>query len=112
MDFSEIITEYGLYLAYILMAVAVLSAIILPFLNALTNPKALLRTLGGVVILAAVFVIAYAVSSGEVLRDYEEMGVRTAGASKFVGGTLLTTYFLFIFAIIAIAVSEIRNVFK
>jgi ribose/xylose/arabinose/galactoside ABC-type transport system permease subunit len=112
MDLNEIISTYGLFLAYILLAVAALAAVVLPLISALNNPKSLLKTLGAVVVLLIVFGIAYSISGGEVLESYQKHGVNTAGASKFVGGTLFTLYALIIFAIIAIVVTEIKKAFN
>ncbi len=112
MNFSDIISSWGLILAYILIAVALLAAIVLPLLNSLSNPKSLLKTLGGVVLLVVLFFIAYAISGGEVLPTYVEQGVTTSGTSKFVGGVLITMYILIVFALLAIAITEIKKVFK
>jgi hypothetical protein len=112
MEVNEIISEYGLYATYILLAVAVLAAIVLPLINALNNPKSLLKTLGGVVILVVIFFIAFSISGSEVLPSYERQGLHTAGASRFVGGTLITMYSLIIIALIAIVITEVKKAFK
>jgi hypothetical protein len=112
MEINEIISEYGLYASYILLAVAVLAAIILPLISALNDPKSLLKTLGGVAVLVLIFFVAYSISGGEVLPSYEKQGLHTSGASKFVGGTLFTMYSLIIIALIAIVVTEVKKAFK
>jgi hypothetical protein len=112
MEINEIISEYGLYASYILLAVAALAAIVLPLINALNNPKSLLKTLGGVVLLVVLFFIAFSISGSEVLPSYEKQGLHTAGASKFVGGTLITMYSLIIIALVAIVITEVKKAFK
>lgn len=109
---EEFIVEYGLWVAYILLAITALLAIVLPLVNMVGNPKALLMTLGGVVLLGLIYLLAYAISSGEVTPEYMNLGINTPTASKLVGGALIMTYGMVIITLITIAVTELKNIFK
>lgn len=109
---EEFIVEYGLWAAYILLGVAALLAIVLPLVSLISSPRSLLMTLGGVVVLALIFLVSYAISNGEVKPEYISLGVGSPTASKLVGGALIMMYALGIIAILTIVVTELKNAFK
>ena len=102
-----------LYIADILVIAGVIFAVVLPLIKSLDNPGSLLKSGVGVVGLLVIFFIAYSMSDGEVAAKYAADPFNlTPGMSKFVGGTLLTTYALFIIAIVGIVITEINKAIK
>jgi uncharacterized membrane protein YjfL (UPF0719 family) len=102
-----------IYVAEIMIIVGALIAIVMPLIKSLDNPGSLLKTAIGVAILVVVFFIAYSISDGDVLPKYAaEPFNLTPGMSKFVGGSLITVYGLFIIAILGIVLTEINKAVK
>ena len=100
-----------LYLGYGLVLICALAAIILPTINALSDPSSLVKSgigLGGLVV---VFLISWGISGNEVLASYADFGV-DAGLSKFVGGSLIMMYLMALIAIVGIVFTEISKYFK
>lgn len=100
-----------LYLAYTLVIVAFVAAVLLPLISAIGNPKSLLKSGMGVLFIVALYFIAYAVSGNEVTKAYSEFDVGPE-LSKIVGGTLIMSYFLLGFAIFGIVLTEINKIIK
>lgn len=102
-----------IYVAEILIVVGAIAAILMPLVKSLDNPGSLLKTGVGVAILVVVFFIAYSISDGDVLPKYAADPFNlTPGMSKFVGGSLITVYALFILAIFGIIATEINKAIK
>ncbi|MGK7397751.1 MAG: hypothetical protein ACNS62_24465 [Candidatus Cyclobacteriaceae bacterium M3_2C_046] len=112
MDFSDFVVEYGLYAGYILMIVAALAAIVLPLINAISNPKSLIKGVVGIVFLGVIFIIGYALAGSEVTQAYITQGVTESSASKLIGGALITMYILVAIAIVGIVFTEIVKLVK
>jgi len=108
---ADFISTYGLYAAYILAGLALLLAIALPLVSALSNPRALLGTVVGLVGIAIVFFIGYSISGDEVNTVYTKFGI-TESSSKFIGGALITMYLLVCLALVSILVTEVNKIFK
>lgn len=100
-----------LYLGYTLVIIAAVAAIILPLINALGNPSSLLKSGVGVIIIVALYFIAYAFSGSEVTQQYSKYEVGPE-LSKVVGGTLIMAYLLLGFAIVGIVFTEFNKIFK
>lgn len=103
--------DIGLYVAYLLLGLGVLAAIILPLINSLSQPKSLMKAGIGVAVIAVLFIIGYAVADSGITAKYTTLGVGE-GTSKFVGGALITMYILFIIAIIGIVITELNKAIK
>jgi len=88
----------------ILVIVGALASIILPLINALKDPKDLMKSLMGVGVLAVIFLISYGVSGNEVTALYTEFKV-DAGLSKLIGGSIIMCYILGVISIIGIVVN-------
>lgn len=102
-----------IYVAEILIVVGAIAAILMPLVKSLDNPGSLLKTGVGVAILVVVFFIAYSISDGDVLPKFAaEPFNLTPGMSKFVGGSLITVYGLFIVAVAGIVLTEINKAIK
>jgi hypothetical protein len=100
-----------IYVAYALIIIAAVAAIVLPLVNALSNPKALLMTGLGVVALVVIFFISYGISGSEVTPVYTKFDVGPY-LSKVVGGALIMMYMLLFLAIIGILYSEVSKIFR
>ncbi|MCK5208349.1 MAG: hypothetical protein KAQ79_10020 [Cyclobacteriaceae bacterium] len=100
-----------LYLAYTLVIIAFVAAILLPLIGAIGNPQSLLKSGLGVLFIIVLYFIAYAISGSEVTQSYSQFNVGPE-LSKTVGGTLIMCYFLLGFAIVGILYTEISKIFK
>jgi NADH:ubiquinone oxidoreductase subunit 6 (subunit J) len=100
-----------LYLAYIMVIVAALGAIVLPLVKSAGDPKSLIKTGLGVAAILVVFFIAYAVSGNEVNDLYRQFDV-DAGDSKLIGGVIITSYLLIFIAVAGIIYTEVSNIVK
>lgn len=101
----------GLYLAYFLIAIAILGAVIFPLIQLFGNLKNAKNGLIGFAMLIAVLVIAYAVSPAETGAFYDKKGI-SPGLSKLIGGGLVATYIMTIGVVGSILYSEIAKWFK
>jgi hypothetical protein len=93
------------------LGLAALAAIILPLINSIGNPKTLLKSLVGIVLILILFAIAYVISGNEVTATYSKFGV-DAGMSKYVGASLITMYLLVVISIVGIFFTEISKIFR
>lgn len=107
----EQIVNIGLIAAYVLVIGGGLSAIILPLINALNNPKSLMYAGIGIAGLLFLFLIGYLIAGNEVTANYIKYGV-DAGTSKIVGGALICMYILTLFAIVGILYTEFSKLIK
>lgn len=105
------IVNIGIIIAYVLLGLAILSSVLLPLINAVGNPRTLLKGLVGVVFILIIYGIAYAVSADTVLPTYAKFNVG-AGLSKYIGATLITMYILLCVSIIGIVYTEISKIFN
>jgi hypothetical protein len=103
--------DFGLYLFYALLFIAVAGAIIFPIINAMKTPGALVRSLIGVVILVVLFGISYALSGSAVSDKNAALGV-TETSSKLIGAGLIMFYITLILSAVALFYSEITKAFK
>jgi len=105
------IADWFVPLAYVLIAVAMLFAIILPLIYAFTQePKSLLKMAMSVGVLVVIFLICYAFAdNNEIKTNTVEMG---AEGSKYIGGVLIMTYIMIGFAFVGAIVGELTRSFK
>jgi len=106
-DFVDIV----IVVAYALLGIAALAAIVMPLINAFGNPKSLITSGIGLVFLLVLFGIAFGLSGGEVTPIYSKFGI-DSGLSKYVGATIITTYILIVLAVVGIVGTEITKIFK
>jgi hypothetical protein len=102
--------DFGLYFFYFLLGVAVLSALVFPIINAIKTPKALLRSLAGVLILLVLFGIAYMLSSDEV--SAKNAVFVTSSGSRMISAGLILFYITLILSAVLVVYSEITKAFK
>lgn len=108
--------DYGwvggaLYIMYILLFVAIASAVILPIIKSLSEPKTLIRSGIGVGIILVLFVVCYLIADDTVLKNKAYEGI-SENTSKMIGASLLMLYIMFFGAIIAVVYSEVSKFFK
>lgn len=103
--------DFGLYVGYGLLLIAVGAALVLPLMNALKSPKDLMKSLMGLGALLVVFLVSYGLSGSEVTAKYIAQGVGE-GSSKLIGAGLTMFYIVFIVALIGIVYSEINKALK
>lgn len=102
-----------LTLSYLLIAVGVILAVVMPLIKSLDNPKSLMKTGLGVLGLVALIIISYSFSDGEVSAKFAADPYNmTASSTKFVGAILTSTYFLAVLAIVGIALTELNKAIK
>ncbi|WP_162343626.1 hypothetical protein [Cyclobacterium salsum] len=106
-------TDIFLYAGYLLVIVGAIVAILMPLIQSFGDPKSLLKTGLGVIVIAGLFGIAYSSASGEIAAKYaaDPFNITPEGA-KLVGGVLITVYALAILAIFGIIVTEITKIVK
>jgi hypothetical protein len=105
------VSEFGIYLAYVLFAIALVAAIILPLIKALDEPKHLMKAGVGVGGLLVVFLISWLIADNEVTAMYTTKDVGE-GLSQLVGGVLTMMYLLMGIAFAAIIYTEINKTLK
>lgn len=106
-------TDIFLYAGYLLIIIGAVFAILMPLIKSFDNPKSLLKTVIGVVVIGALFGIAYSTASSDIAAKYaaDPFNITPEGA-KMVGGVLFTVYALAILAIFGIVVTEITKIVK
>jgi hypothetical protein len=103
--------DIGLYFCYTLLIVAAVSAIVLPLIKAVGEPRSLLRSLIGVGALIVVFGIAYAVADSSVRPSWLVLGIGET-TSKVIGAGLITFYVVLVLAFVGLIFSEINKALK
>lgn len=104
-------TDIVLYIGYFLVVIAALAAIVLPIIKSMDNPKSFLALGAGLVGLAVIFLIAYALSDSEVLPSFARNGVGETG-SKVIGASIITMYILLGLALLSIVFTEVSKLFR
>ncbi|MFW6224089.1 MAG: hypothetical protein ACOC4R_00365 [Bacteroidota bacterium] len=106
------ITMYHMYWSYVLLAVAVILAVVIPIIYLIMNPakaKNVLFAIIGFVVLAG---ISYLLASDSIAAPvYDKFDV-TPKTSKYIGTGLIATYILGGLAIAATIFSGIAKIFK
>ena len=105
---ADFMTNYGIIICYILLAVAVLTAVVFPIIQLAKNPKGAKGALVGIGALVVVVAISFALSSDSNPSKIEI----TAEAAKQVDTGLFAFYILAIVAIGALVYSEVAKLFK
>jgi hypothetical protein len=102
--------DIGLYVFYGLLAIAVITAIAFPIVNAIKTPAALLKSLIGVGALLLLFGVAYAMSDSDLSQRSAAMVGANTG--KLISAGLILFYITLLLAILAVVYSEITKAFK
>lgn len=105
---ADFITNYGILFTYLLLAIAVITAVGFPIVQLVKNPKGAKGALIGIGILIVVLGISYALSS-DVNPSKMDITPQTA---KQVDTGLFAFYILAAAAIAATIYSEVSKIFK
>ena len=97
-----------IYGAYTLIILATVSALLLPLINALGNPKSLIKGFAGIAAIGLLFLVAYLIAGNEVTPVYSKFGVGPE-LSKTVGGFIGLAYLLMGGAVLGILLTELRK---
>lgn len=111
MEESSSFFDIILYIGYFLVAVAIIAAIVLPLIKSLSNPRSLIAVGGGILALAVIFLIGYALADSEVMPYYARYSL-DGGGGKLIGGAIITMYILLGLALLSIAVTEVSKIFR
>ncbi|MEM9672234.1 MAG: hypothetical protein ACFB15_01270 [Cyclobacteriaceae bacterium] len=109
---AEFVSTYGLIAAYALVGIALLAAVVLPLIQSISDPKSMLGTVVGIVIIAVIFFVGFSIATDEVTNVYVNNNVTEGTTSKMIGGAIITMYILVILAIVGIVITEVTKVFK
>ena len=109
---EQIIVNVGIIIAYILIVIGVVSAVVFPLINAVSQPQSLVKSGIGILAIAVVFGIGYALSDSGLTAKFIQSGVETEGLSKMIGGALTMVYLLMGVALIGIVYTEFSKAFK
>jgi hypothetical protein len=101
----------GLFLTYILLAIAFLSLIGFPLLYTFQNFKNAKKGLIGALVVFVLIFLIYIISPADQGVFYENAKIGPS-QSKMIGTGLLTTYLLFAGAVIYLAFAEIKKWFE
>lgn len=100
------IIDIGLFVSYLLVVVSVIAAIVLPLIQAASDPKSLAKSGMGVLALVVIFLVGLAFSDGTAY------GIASSTTSKLVGAGIITTYLLFFIAVVGIIYTEVSKIVK
>jgi len=111
--FAGAVTDVDMMLnwAYIVLGIAVVCVIVFPAFTLAQNPKGAVRSLIGLLILAVVLGVCYALGSDETVVTAGEVYTNRV-ALKVTDMGLFATYIALFVAVASIIVCEIRNSFK
>ena len=109
---EQIIVNVGIIVAYILIVIGVVSAVVFPLINAVSQPQLLVKSGIGIVAVLIVFGIGYALSDSGLTAKFIQSGVETEGLSKMIGGALTMVYLLMGVALVGIVYTEFSKAFK
>jgi hypothetical protein len=108
---GDFMTNYGILLTYILLAVATFTALGFPIKYLIENPKKSKDVGKGAVALLVVYLIAYFMASDEVTDHFSKFNVSPA-ESKQVGAGLFVFYILAAGAILSAVYTEVSKLRK
>ncbi len=104
--------DFGLYATYALLAICVLMILAFSISKIAGDPAAAKTSIIGIVGLAALIGISYALSTGEDANTIFAGDNITEGTSHYVGAALYSFYLLGALTILAIIYSEVTRLFK
>ncbi|KAF0196454.1 MAG: hypothetical protein FD166_2409 [Bacteroidetes bacterium] len=101
----------GIIISYILLFVSILTALVFPLMQTISNFKAAKGGLIGVGVVLVIFIVSYAVSPADTGVFYDRFGISPT-LSKLIGGGLVATYLFFIAAAISIIYASMTKFFR
>ena len=111
--FVNVISEGLLIMwCYVLLGIASVAAIVFPLINMAQNPKSAKNALIGVVALAIVCGIGYALAGSEEFFTLDGKLLADASSSKYSEAGLIAFYIMGAAAIVAVIYAEISKMLK
>lgn len=111
--FVDVISEGLLIMwCYVLLGIAAIAAIVFPLINMAQNPKSAKNALIGVVALAVVCGIGYALAGSEEFFTLDGKLLADASSSKYSEAGLIAFYIMGAAAIVAVVYAEVSKMFK
>lgn len=105
------ITDICLPLAYILIALAFILAIGFALYFTVTDLKKAKASLIGVAALVVIYIVCYALASGEMV-NVDEKFIVSEGAMKFIDASIYVVYVLIVITLLTALYSAVSAVFK
>jgi hypothetical protein len=103
--------DIGLYISFILLAVAAASSVVMPLLHAIKHPAGMVKSLFGIGGLVVLFIVSYSLSGSELSAKAVALGVDESG-SKMIGAGLILFYLVFVISVIGVIYSEVNKALK
>lgn len=104
--------DLSLYVAYALVAIALLGSVVLPLVNSISQPKSLVKIGMSLLIIVVVYLVAFAISGGETAPYSNSELEITSSISKMIGGALGMMYLLLGVVIVGLVFSEVYKLLK
>ena len=106
-------TDFGLILTYIMIAVAALACIASPILQMQNDTDKIKKMVGPLIGLILIVGVSILIASSEVLPEYTNTdgNLISANMSKIIGGCLITFYILSGMTILSVLYSEFLHKF-
>ena len=109
---EQVVVNVGIIIAYIMVALGVVLAVVFPLINSISEPKTLVKSGIGIAGILVVFGIGYLMSDAGLTAKFIQSGVESGGLSQMIGGALKMVYLLMGIAIIGIVYTEFSKVLK
>jgi hypothetical protein len=109
---EQVIVNVGIIVAYALVFIGVILAVVFPLINSISQPKTLLKAGVGVLIVLVVYGIGYGLAGSDLTTKFIQSGVESGGLSRSIGGAIMMVYLLMGVAVIGIVYTEFSKVFK
>jgi hypothetical protein len=109
---EQLIVNVGIIIAYVLLLIGIVTAIVFPLINAVSEPKLLVKSGIGVLGVLIVYGIGYAMAGSDLTTKFIQSGVDSGNLSRGIGGALMMVYLLMGVALIGIVYTEFSKVFK
>ena len=109
---EQIVVNIGIIVAYVLIGLGAILAVVFPLVNAISQPKTLVKTSLGIVGVAVVFGIAFLLSDGALTPRFVQYGVESETLSQAIGGAIKMVYLLMGIAAVGIVYTEFSKALK
>jgi hypothetical protein len=108
---NEGLINAGMWIFYLLLAVSVATAVIMPLLHAVKTPGTFKKSLIGIGALVVVFGVSYTLSGSSVTAQQAAMGIDES-SSKLIGAGLTMFYLTLLGSVVGIVYAEISKALK
>jgi uncharacterized membrane protein YjfL (UPF0719 family) len=109
---EQVIVNVGIIVAYALVILGVVLAIVFPLINAISQPQLMMKAGIGIVAILVIYGIGYALAGSDLTTKFIQSGVDSGGLSRSIGGALMMVYLLMGVAILGIVYTEFSKALK